>query len=141
MKKQSIVLASVSILFAIAIASCSQSQENLGDSMPSERAIIIVEPPDFPAEYRKVLDECEDLYQKMQEDPSYEVQLTKKRAELRELEKKYGIKSMTDEEMQEDILKHSGSNSISRQTTSLDDWLTSVYGNSDGDYVSKEVSV
>lgn len=141
MKKQSIALASVSILFAIAIASCSQSQENLGDSMPSERAIIIVEPPDFPAEYRALLDECEELYNKMQEDPSYEAQLEEKRVELHRLGEKYGIESMTDEEMQEDILKHSGSNSISRDTTSPDDWLTSVYGNSDDDYVSKEVSV
>lgn len=141
MKKQSIALASVSILFAIAITSCSQSQENLGDSMPSERAIIIVEPPDFPAEYRALLDECEELYNKMQEDPSYEAQLEEKRVELHRLGEKYGIESMTDEEMQEDILKHSGSNSISRDTTSPDDWLTSVYGNSDDDYVSKEVSV
>ncbi len=141
MKKQFIVLTSVSMLFAIAIASCSQAQGNLGDSMPSERSIGIVEPPDFPAEYRALLDECEELYNKMQEDPSYEAQLTEKRAELQKLQEKYGIKSMTDEEMQEDILKHSGSNSISKDTTSLDDWLTSVYGNSDGDYVLKEVSV
>ncbi len=120
MKKHFIVLASVSMLFAIIIASCSQAQGNLGD-VPSERSIGIVEPPDFPAEYRKALDECADLNNKMQEDPSYEAQLTEKRGELQKLQEKYGIKSMTDEEMQEDILKHSGSNSISRQTTSPDD--------------------
>ena len=119
MKKQFIVLASVSMLFAIIIASCSQAQGNLGDA-PNERSIAgnIVEPPDFPAEYRELLDECEDLYEKMQEDPSYEVQLTEKRAELRKLEEKYGIESMTDEEMQEDILKHSGSNSKMKHKSS-----------------------
>ncbi len=109
MKKQFIVLASVVMLFAIIIASCSKVQGNLGD-VPSERSIGIVEPPDFPAEYRALLDECEDLYNKMQEDPSYEAQLTEKRVELQKLQEKYGIKSMTDEEMQEDILKHSGAN-------------------------------
>ncbi len=67
MKKQFIVLASVVMLFAIIIASCSKVQGNLGD-VPNERSIGIVEPPDFPAEYRALLDECEDLYNKMQED-------------------------------------------------------------------------
>ncbi|MDE5581777.1 MAG: hypothetical protein K2I95_10220 [Treponemataceae bacterium] len=119
MKKQFIVLASVSMLFAIIIASCSQVQGNPGDA-PNERSIAgnIVEPPDFPAEYRELLDECEDLYQKMQEDPSYEAQFTEKKAELQKIKEKYGIESMTDEEMQEDILKHSGSNSKMKHKSS-----------------------